>query len=110
MSKVVNTRIPEKDLKKLEKISQEEYLDKASLIRKWILEKIDEYNMKKQAEKYRLGLVSLAEAATNADVSIYEMMEFIEMHKYFPPEDNEAEIYKQYQEAIELVKLAKKKS
>jgi predicted HTH domain antitoxin len=51
-----------------------------------------EYEMKKVAEFHRKGLMSLREAATHAKVSLYDMMDYVQKEKIFPPAQSEEEI------------------
>ncbi|MGQ4875251.1 MAG: UPF0175 family protein [Promethearchaeia archaeon] len=60
--------------------------------------------MKEMGEKYRKGIVSLAEAATMADVSIYEMMEYIESEKILPPALSKEEMEEQIKKTREIFK------
>jgi predicted HTH domain antitoxin len=48
--------------------------------------------LKEVGEKYRKGIVSLAEAATLAKVSIYRMMEYVEREKIQAPSLTDAEM------------------
>ena len=66
MTDVVSTRLDEKEIEELNQISEKEGMDRSSLIRKFILAQIQEYKAKDVGEKYRKGLVSLAEADTLA--------------------------------------------
>lgn len=92
MANVVSTRLDEKEIEELNQISEKEHMDRSSLIRKFLLVQIEEYRLKEVGEKYRKGLVSLAEAATLAKVSIYIMMEYIEREKIQSPSLTEAEM------------------
>ncbi len=51
-----------------------------------------EYRLKESGEKYQMGLVSMAEAATLAKVSIYKMMEYVEREKIQAPSLTEPEM------------------
>ncbi len=64
MTDVVSTRLDEKEIEELNQICEKERIDRSALIRKFLLAQIAEYRMKEAGEKYRKGLVSLAEAAT----------------------------------------------
>ncbi|HEC40899.1 hypothetical protein LCGC14_1416500 [marine sediment metagenome] len=85
MTDVVSTRLDEKEIEELNEISERERIDRSSLIRKFLIAQIQEYRLKASGEKYRKGLVSLAEAATLAKVSIYKMMEYVEREKIQAP-------------------------
>lgn len=85
MTNVISTRLDEKEIEELNKISERERIDRSSLIRKFLLAQIQEYRLKESGEKYRKGLVSMAEAATLAKVSIYRMIEYVEREKIQAP-------------------------
>lgn len=60
--------------------------------------------MYKAGEKYRKGLVSLAEAATLAKVSLYQMMEYVEREKIQAPALTDEEMKKDLENAKNLFK------
>jgi len=84
MTDVVSTRLDEKEIEELNKICKKERIDRSSLMRKFLLAQITEYKLKEVGEIYRKGLISLAEAATLAEVSIYAMMDYVEREKIQP--------------------------
>ncbi|TFF99317.1 MAG: ribbon-helix-helix protein, CopG family [Promethearchaeota archaeon] len=104
MTDVVSTRLDEKEIEELNQICEKERIDRSSLIRKFVLAQIVEYRMKEAGEKYRKGLVSLAEASTLAKVSIYEMMDYIEREKIQSPSLSEEEMKKESNKAKKLFK------
>lgn len=61
------------------------------------------YKMKKQAELYTKGLVSLAEGATLANVSIYKFIDYLQQQKIKPPEKTLEEIKKEFKKAKDLI-------
>lgn len=108
MTDVVSTRLDEKEVEELNKICEEERLDRSALIRKFLLNQMKEYRMEKAGEKYRKGLVSLAEAATLADVSIYEMMDYIDREKIRAPPLSEEEMKEELEKSEKLFEDIKK--
>ncbi len=92
MTDVVSTRLDEKEIKELNKISERERIDRSSLIRKFLLAQIQEYRLKESGERYWKGLVSMAEGATLAKVSIYKMMEYVEREKIQAPSLTDSEM------------------
>ncbi len=92
MTDVVSTRLDEKEIDELNKISERERIDRSSLIRKFLLAQIQEYRLKESGEKYRKGLVSMAEAAILAKVSIYKMMEYVDREKIQAPSLTDSEM------------------
>ena len=98
MSKIINATLSDDELKLLDEIANKEKLDRATLVRKFLLQQLEEYKLQEFAELYRKGIVSLQEAATGAKVSLYKMMEYVQAEKIRPPtqikEDFEDEVEK----------------
>jgi len=92
MSKTISTRIDDEDAEKLEKIAKKENIDRSALVRKFILQKLKEYDIKQMVELYQKGIVSLQEAASQANVSLYEIMEYIKRENIHPPDQSKEEI------------------
>ncbi len=92
MSKTISTRIDDEYVKKLEEIAKREHIDRSALIRKFILQMLKEYELKRMAELYRKGIVSLQEAATQAKLSLYEIMEYVKKENIHPPDQTKEEI------------------
>ncbi len=104
MSKTISTRINDKDVEKLEKIAEKEGLDRSALIRKFILQKLKEYEIKEMTELYQKGIVSLQEAASQANVSLYEIMEYIQKENIHPPDQPKEEILAEIEESKKYFK------
>ena len=102
MTGVVSTRLDEKEIEELNQISEKEGIDRSSLIRKFLLTQIEEYRLKEVSEKYRKGLVSLAEAAVLAKVSIYKMMEHVEREKIQAPPLSNSEMEEELERSKNL--------
>ncbi|MHA1275052.1 MAG: UPF0175 family protein [Promethearchaeota archaeon] len=107
MTNVISTRLDEKEIEELNRISRIERIDRSALVRKFILIQLAEYRMKDAGEKYRKGLVSLAEAATLAKVSIYAMMEYVEREKIQPPPLSKEEMKEELERSKEIFKHIK---
>ena len=95
MSKAVSTRLNEKELEKIEQIAKKENLDRSTLIRKILLNGLKEYSMEASGKLYQEGYVSLAEAATISEVSLWEMIEYVQRKNIRPPIENIEEIEKE---------------
>lgn len=63
--------------------------------------------MRQMAEYYRKGVASLQEAATQAEVSLYEMMEYIHAEQIRPPEQSTTAIQEEIRKSRELFKCLK---
>jgi len=104
MSKTVSTRLNDEEVELLNAIAQEENMDRSSLIRKFVLDKMKGYQMQKLAKYYQQGVVSLQEAATQAKVSLYEMMAYVQKENIHPPSQSEREIRDEIAQGRELMK------
>ncbi|TFF87744.1 MAG: hypothetical protein EU549_04185 [Promethearchaeota archaeon] len=103
MTKVVSTRLEKEEIEELNKISQKERIDRSSLMRKFLLAQIEEYKLKEAGELYRKGVVSLSEAATKVDASIYKMMEYVEREKIRPPDLSREEMEEELSQSQEIL-------
>lgn len=92
MSKTISARLENDEVDLLNQIAEDERIDRSALIRKFLLQQIKEYEMKKVAEYYRKGLVSLQEAAFQAHVNLYMMMDYLQKEKITPPPQSTEEI------------------
>ena len=104
MSKTISTRIEDEDAEKLEKIAEKENIDRSALIRKFILQKLKEYEIKQMTELYQKGIVSLQEAASQANVSLYEIMEYVQKENIRPPDQAREDIIAEIEDSKEYFK------
>jgi predicted HTH domain antitoxin len=104
MSKTISTRIEDEDAEKLEKIAKKENIDRSALIRKFILQKLKEYEIKQMTELYQKGIVSLQEAASQANVSLYEIMEYVQKENIRPPDQAKEEIIAEIEDSKKYFK------
>ena len=72
----VSTRLDEKTVKGIEEVATEMNLDRGGLIRKYILEGFQRSMMKKHLNLVKSGELSMGQAAENAGVTIYQLLEF----------------------------------
>jgi len=66
-----------------------EHIDRSALIRKWTLEKIEDYFMRIYGEAYRKGKCSLEEASNKAEVSVWKMIDYIRRESLWPKDSLE---------------------
>ncbi len=104
MSKTISTRIDDKDAEKLEKIAKKENIDRSALVRKFILQKLKEYEIKQMTDLYKKGIVSLQEAASQANVSLYEIMEYVQRENIHPPDQSKEEIISEIEQSKKYFK------
>jgi metal-responsive CopG/Arc/MetJ family transcriptional regulator len=98
MGKTVSTRLEEDEIKRLNDISEKEKIDRSALIRQFLLQKMEEYQMRREAEYYRNGIKSLQEAAAAAKVSLYDMMDFVNKEQIRPPPQTQTEMEEEFSE------------
>ncbi|MHA1727455.1 MAG: UPF0175 family protein [Promethearchaeota archaeon] len=108
MTNVISTRLDEKEIEELNKISKKEHIDRSALMRKFLIAQISRYKVREAGELYRKGLVSLAEAATLANVSIYSMMEYVEREKIQPQVLTKKEMEKELKNTWKLLESINK--
>ncbi len=66
--------------------------------------------MRKKAEYYRKGLISLQAAATAAGVSLYDMMDFVHKEQIRPPSQSEKDLEEEFLQRDAIFKKIKKNS
>lgn len=77
MPKSVEIRMDEELLEKLEALSNEENLDRSTLVRKLLREGYKKRKKERAAEKYKKGKVTLSKVAEEAETTIWEMEKFL---------------------------------
>ncbi len=107
MTEIISTRLKREEVEELNKISEREHIDRSALVRKFLIRQLQEYKMREMAERYRKGLVSLAEAATVAGVSIYDMMDYLDREKITPPQTMDDEFNDALNDARMIIKRAR---
>ena len=78
---MVGTRLPELLVRDLEMIEKEEQADRSTTVRKLLYKAIGNWKLDHYAKLYGAGKLTLARAARAADVSIWEMMDYLRRHK-----------------------------
>ena len=103
MTEIISTRLKKEEIEELNRISENEHIDRSALVRKFLIRQLQEYKMRDMAEKYRKGLASIAEAATVAGVTIYEMMDYFDREKIKPTETTVEEFNEAMEDARKIV-------
>ena len=73
---MVGTRLPEDLVKDLETIEGVEQADRSTTLRKLLYKAVKDWKMEHYARLYGERKISLARAAKNAGVSLWEMMDY----------------------------------
>ena len=110
MTDVISTRMKKEEVEELNRISADEHMDRSALMRKFLRQQIKQYRLKNVSEKYRKGIVSMAEAATLAKVSIYEMMDYCRKERIRPIGPEQTEWNNEFINAKEIFEKVKKQN
>ncbi|HID43252.1 MAG TPA: UPF0175 family protein [Archaeoglobaceae archaeon] len=73
--KTTSVRLPEEYIEEIDRISDEEGIDRGALLRKFIGNALKEHKIKRALEAYREGKVSLWKAARTAGISYRAALE-----------------------------------
>jgi predicted HTH domain antitoxin len=78
---MVGTRVPEGLVRDLETIEKAEQSDRSTTLRKLLSKAIGDWKLEHYARLYGEGKISLARAAGQAGVSLWEMMDYARSRK-----------------------------
>ncbi|MBI1874592.1 MAG: UPF0175 family protein [Acidobacteria bacterium] len=78
---MVGTRLPEDLVRDLETIENAEQSDRSTTVRKLLYKAIRDWKLEHYARRYGDGKLSLARAAKEAGVSLWEMMDYASSRK-----------------------------
>jgi predicted HTH domain antitoxin len=73
--RTTSVRIPEDEIREIDKLSREEAIDRGAIVRKLIGLGLREFKAERAFEKYRRGSISLWRAATLAGLTYREALE-----------------------------------
>ena len=77
MAEAIGVRLDKDFLKKIEKLSKEEVLDRSSTIRKLVHLGYQNLIKEKAVQDYMQGRITMSEAAHKAGVTIWEMEQYL---------------------------------
>ena len=77
----MGTRLPHAVVRDLEAIEQVEQADRSTPIRKLLSRAIQEWKLEHYSRLYGTGKLTLARAARQAGVSLWEMMDYVKTKK-----------------------------
>ncbi len=78
---MVGTRLPEELVHDLERIEDAEQSDRSATVRKLLSRAVRDWKLEHYARLYGEGKITLARAARDAGVSIWEMMDYARQKK-----------------------------
>lgn len=78
----IGVRVPEDLLEKLDRLAEEESLDRSTVIRQLLERGYEAFMLEKAAERYRRGDVTISEAAALAEQTLWEMERYLVQEGY----------------------------
>jgi predicted HTH domain antitoxin len=78
---MVGTRLPDELVRDLARIERVEQADRSTTVRKLLYKAIKDWKLDHYARLYGGGKMTLARAARDADVSLWEMMDYVRSRK-----------------------------
>lgn len=78
---MVGTRLPKSFISDLERIEQIEQIDRSTVLRKLLHRALKNWKLEYYTQEYSHERLTLARAAEEADVSIWEMMDYVRQQK-----------------------------
>jgi predicted DNA-binding protein len=78
----IGVRIPDELLEKLDRLSDEQGLDRSTVIRQLIEIGYDEFMLDEAADRYRRGDITLSEAADIAGCTLWELLRHLVQDGY----------------------------
>jgi predicted HTH domain antitoxin len=78
---VISARLPKERIRLIEKIAQEEKVDKSTILYRALEHYTKEWTLQKAVELYRDGTITLSRAAEIAGISIWEMIDVLGKRK-----------------------------
>jgi predicted HTH domain antitoxin len=78
---IVGTRLPKALVRDLEQIEKLEQSDRSTTVRKLLAGAIDRWKLEHYGSRYGAGKISLARAAREAGVSLWEMQSYVREHR-----------------------------
>lgn len=73
----IGVRLPEDLLEKLDRLSQDEQLDRSTVIRKLLERGYEDFMKERACRNYRSGEITISEAASLAELTIWEMEQYL---------------------------------
>jgi metal-responsive CopG/Arc/MetJ family transcriptional regulator len=77
MNQAIGIRLDNDFIKKVDILSKEEVTDRSSIIRKLIVIGYKNLIKNKLAQKYKEGKITISEAANKAEITIWEMEQYL---------------------------------
>jgi len=78
----IGVRVSDDLLEKLDRLSEEERLDRSTVIRQLLERGYEDFMKERAAEKYRKGEVTISEASSLAELTLWEMEQYLIQEGY----------------------------
>lgn len=107
MSQIVqlNIRVTNELAEEIEYISEQEALRKSDIARKWLIEGLRRWKLDQAASRYQRREITLARAAEDAGLSLYEMMDELQRRGIALDQTTPEETRKEIQTLLEQMAI-----
>lgn len=78
----IGVRVPDELLEKLDRLSDEEGLDRSTVIRRLLERGYDEFMLERAGDRYRRGDITITEAADLAESTLWDMERYLVQDGY----------------------------
>jgi predicted HTH domain antitoxin len=95
MATTVTTRLDDKFVEIIDQIAVRKGVDRSAVLRSFLLSALKEHNIDEALERYQAGKITLWEAASACDLSLWEMVQEIQerhVHCYYGVKELEKDL------------------
>jgi predicted transcriptional regulator len=75
MAKTITTRLDDEYVKKIDELAARKGVDRAALLRSFLLYALKEHSLRESLEDYNAGKITLWEAAQRCNMSLWEIVQ-----------------------------------
>jgi predicted HTH domain antitoxin len=86
---MIGTRLPRELVRELERIERTEHTDRSTTVRKLLGNAVGQWKLEQAGKEYGQGRSSVARAARDAGVPVWEMIAYLRLHKISVQYDQE---------------------
>ena len=78
----VGVRMNQYLLSELNKIAESEHLDRTTIIRKFLINAVNEYKTLQAMKRYKNKIISISKASNEANITVFEFEKYLIEHGY----------------------------
>ena len=78
----VGVRMSNELLSELNEIAKSEHLDRTTIIRKFLIDAVDEYKVQQTMKRYKNKIIGISKASDEANMTVFEFERYLIEHGY----------------------------